>query len=205
MKEPGLAIGEEMGGLCSVVDARCLICSTNSMSHFGCKLSSITAREAAAATYFPIVVGINLGYLFLRLVYQRASLNIYSAVVTMVLVAGSVVAYKGILEDHANAPKGKGGSEALAGGASLDLLGLLVVVQYGTVLVSEKLYWLLVIIPVWGGWKLYSIFGSKDGLSGLMPNMNPPESNEGVVDGAAAEKANEKRQKRAERRRQKWS
>lgn len=38
---------------------------------------------------------------------------------------------------------------ALAGGASLDLLGLVIVIQYGTILVSNKFYWLLVVIPMY--------------------------------------------------------
>lgn len=55
----------------------------------------------------------------------------------IILVSLSVFSYWGILEDHANVnmPKGtkKGGnssSDALAGGALLDLLGLVVVIQY---------------------------------------------------------------------------
>jgi len=87
------------------------------------------------------------------------------------LVALSFVSYKGILEDHANTiPRGKGSSNALAGGASLDLLGLVVVTQYGTVFVSEKLYWLLVLVPLWAGWNIYNtFFGSKAGGNEFTP------------------------------------
>lgn len=130
-------------------------------------------------------------------------------VITIALVGLSYISYKGILEDHANTiPKGKGKSDALAGGASLDLLGLVTVVQYGTVLFNEKLYWLLVTIPLWGGWKLYTTFfggGSKVGNNGFMPSQMGNNVNEDAGDPTSAEKANEKRQKRAERRRQKWS
>ena len=130
-------------------------------------------------------------------------------VITIALIGLSYISYKGILEDHANTIKGKGKSDALAGGASLDLLGLVTVVQYGTVLFSEKLYWLLGIIPLWGGWKLYTTFfggGSKAGNNGFMPNqMGGSNVNEDAGDPTSVEKANEKRQKRAERRRQKWS
>ena len=125
----------------------------------------------------------------------------------MTLVGLSFVSYKGILEDHANTiPKGKGKSEALAGGASLDLLGLVVVTQYGTVLISEKMYWLLIVIPIWGVWKIYSIFfASKGGSSdGFMPDAQTG-TNEDATDPAVAEKAKAKREKRAERRRQKWA
>jgi len=90
------------------------------------------------------------------------------------LVSLSVFSYWGILEDHANVnmPKGtkKGGnssSDALAGGALLDLLGLVVVIQYGSVFVSEKVYWLLLLIPLRAGWKVYStFFGSSSKQAG---------------------------------------
>ena len=102
--------------------------------------------------------------------------------------------------------KSKGG-EALAGGASLDLLGLLTVVQYGSVLISEKFYWLLSIIPVWGGWKIYStFFGSKGVASGLMGGGGGDSTMDNNGNNDTTDKAaDEKRQKRAERRRQKWS
>eukprot|EP00581_Thalassiosira_minuscula_P015205 CAMPEP_0183715262 /NCGR_PEP_ID=MMETSP0737-20130205/9567_1 /TAXON_ID=385413 /ORGANISM="Thalassiosira miniscula, Strain CCMP1093" /LENGTH=174 /DNA_ID=CAMNT_0025944351 /DNA_START=35 /DNA_END=559 /DNA_ORIENTATION=+ len=163
------------------------------------------ARETAASTYFPIVIGLNAVYLLLRLFYQRISISSPSSIAaTLGLVGLSFVSYKGILEDHANTI-GKHKGDALAGGASLDLLGLVVVVQYGTIFFTPKLYWALVLIPLWGGWKLYStFFGSKGGSGdGSMPK-NPLES-DAAVDKAAAEKADAKRQKRAERRRQKWA
>ena len=126
---------------------------------------------------------------------------------TILLIMGSAISYKGVLEDHANkASKLKGNSEAFAGGASLDLLGLIVVVQYGTVLVSEKIYWLLILIPLWGGWKIYSIFfGSNKLGSGFMPKQPVMESNNDDTTDEATEEANAKRQKRSERRRQKWT
>ena len=117
------------------------------------------ARQAASTSYFPIVVALNSGYLFLRLVYQWSSVTVSRCVAAAILVALSYVSYKGILEDHANTiPKGKGSSNALAGGASLDLLGLVVVIQYGTVFVSEKLHWLFVLVPLWAGWNIYTTF-----------------------------------------------
>ncbi|KAL7527996.1 hypothetical protein ACHAWF_002395 [Thalassiosira exigua] len=165
-----------------------------------------TAREAAAATYFPFVVGSNLVYLFLRLVYRRDALAPRVWIAAAGLVATSALSYRGILEAHAHpAPGSKGGSEALVGGASLDLLGLVVAVQYGTVLISEKFHWLLVLIPLWGGWKLYKMFfAAKDGF-GLMPKGGTVPSDDANVDNATADKAEEKRRRRTERRRQKWS
>ncbi|KAL3759579.1 hypothetical protein ACHAWU_000878 [Discostella pseudostelligera] len=169
------------------------------------------ARQAASTSYLPIIIAINAGYLFLRLIYQRNLLSVTHLLATLFFVVLSFISYKGILEDHANTiPKGKSstssGAEALAGGASLDLLGLVSVVQYGSVLLSTKIYWLLVLIPIWGGWKLYSIM--KGGLGGLFPNKasTMPTTNESDnVNDDNAEKSNARKQKRAEKRRQKWS
>ena len=47
---------------------------------------------------------------------------------------------------------------ALAGGASLDLLGLVIVIQYGSIFVSNKFYWLLVMIPIYAAYKMYTTF-----------------------------------------------
>ena len=83
-----------------------------------------SARESAASTYFPIVVGLNIGYLFLRIFLQWNSFTIYNGLATIVLIGLSCLSYKGILEDHANTIPGGGGgksgsnSKALAGGAS---------------------------------------------------------------------------------------
>ena len=90
----------------------------------------------------------------------------------------------------------------LAGGKYLDLLGLTVVIQFGTALWSYKFYWLLCIIPPVGLWTLYSTFkgsmpGASDGGSGIKEEASgeQPES----------EEVTNRRQKRAERRRQKRS
>jgi hypothetical protein len=163
---------------------------------------TLLARQAASSSYFPIIVAINGGYLFLRLVYQRSLISVTHLLATIVLLILSSVSYKGIVEDHANTiPKGKvGAGEALAGGASLDLLGLVSMVQYGSVFVSTKMYWLLVLIPIWGAWKLYSIF--KGGVGGMFPNGKMPT--ESAVNDNNAEISNAKKQRRAEKRRQKW-
>jgi len=117
------------------------------------------------------------------------------------LVGLSYLSYRGVVDNHANQDfkNNKKADDALAGGAFLDMLGLVSVVQFGSVLFSDKFYWLLLLIPTVGGWKLYSTV--KGGLPG-MPNATSAAAssdNEQV-----SEKDNEKRQKRAERRRRKW-
>lgn len=157
-----------------------------------------SARGAAAKTYLPIVASTNILYLFLRLVYYKSSLTTYHITMAILLIAISSLAYKGILDDHANSSGSKG--EALAGGLSLDLLGLAVLVQFGS-LASDYFYWLLVSIPVVGMYKLYGAFkGGKDAVGGFMPNDS--DDNRGKVE---SEEAKAKRQRRAERRRQKWN
>ena len=169
----------------------------------------LSAKQSAATTYFPIVLAINAVYLFLRFIYQRNSITILHTLITIGLVSLSYISYKGILEDHANTIPSKGNkSDALAGGVSLDLLGLVLIVQYGTIFISTKLYWLLLIIPIWGCYKLYTTFfgGKGGGLGGLMGgSSNQMMGNDDGKETAVDPQLAEKRQKRAERRRQKWS
>lgn len=117
----------------------------------------------------------------------------------IILVGISCFAYKGILDDHANSTSGGGKGEALAGGLSLDLLGLAIVIEFGSFM-SDYFYWLLGVIPVVGFYKLYTAFqGGKKAVGGFMPDpVVGTESKGKIVD-------NEKRQKRADRRRQKWN
>ena len=189
-------------GICIISFSRNFFCLPISLG----AARNTKARQAASSSYLPIILVINGIYLFLRVIYQQSLISAGHLVATIILVILSVVSYKGILDDHANTiSKGKGGSgEALAGGASLDLLGLVSIVQYGSVFVSTKIYWLLVLIPLWGGWKLYCIF--KGSVGGLFPNGGTTKpTNESAVNDASAEQLNAKKQKRAERRQQKWS
>ncbi|KAL3785857.1 hypothetical protein HJC23_008745 [Cyclotella cryptica] len=164
------------------------------------------ARGAAANTYFPIIAGVNLFYLFLRIIYCKTSLTVFHGSMSLILVGLSCFAYKGILEDHAHSAGsgavGKG--EALAGGLSLDLLGLTVLVQFGS-LASDYFYFLLALIPIAGGYKLYKTFkGDSAASAGFMNESNEVEStnNNKFID---PDKADARKQKRAERRRQKWN
>ena len=166
---------------------------------------ALAARKAAEQTYFPVISALNLGYLVARIFYQGAFDNVWSVAVSLLLVGGSAFSYRGILDDHANTiskKSSKGDGEKLAGGASLDLLGLTTVVQYGTALISPNFYWVLAILPVWGAFKLFTTFFGKSGLaSGMMGGGGDPMMDQGAD--AAMDEASAKRQRRAERRRQK--
>jgi hypothetical protein len=112
-------------------------------------------------------------------------------------------AYMGIMDSAANHSST---DKSLAGGASLDLLGFAMVVQFGSVLLSSKFYWLLAGLPFWAAWSLYTMFGGGGGLSSLIGGKKaapaPPSESSGTE---GKEKQDERRQKRADRRRQKWS
>jgi len=104
--------------------------------------------------------------------------------------------YIGILDN----PQNRSSSDkSLVGGASLDLLAVVLVVQFGSILVSPKFYWLLIALPPWGAWSLYKTFyGDRNKAS-------PPPEDLTAEDKSKNEKAAEKRKKRAERRQKKWS
>lgn len=162
------------------------------------------ARSSTSSTYLPIVLIINVVHFLLRL---RNSLNRFQLVMTLVLWILTAFAYRGIVEDAAT--QGGSKSDKIAGGASLDLLGIVVLVQFGSVLYSDKFYWILAVpLPLWGLWRLYSTVrsvspGNDDGQSrGWFQGRkrtNDVEMTKEEKDLA------EKRRKRAERRRQKWS
>ena len=174
------------------------------------------ARAAASATYFPIVAGLNVIHLLIRLYQCDAFASSRSNIVLNALLIGlTAFAYKGILDDHAESASksttkvvgGGKSNEKLAGGASLDLLGLVVLIQFGSALISDKFYWMLAILPFWGAYKIYQmVYGAKNLMGGgsgggggsMAPSMAPSAGMEGTADAA-----DERRKKRAERRRMK--
>eukprot|EP00569_Conticribra_weissflogii_P006132 CAMPEP_0171334200 /NCGR_PEP_ID=MMETSP0878-20121228/4514_1 /TAXON_ID=67004 /ORGANISM="Thalassiosira weissflogii, Strain CCMP1336" /LENGTH=173 /DNA_ID=CAMNT_0011835267 /DNA_START=140 /DNA_END=658 /DNA_ORIENTATION=+ len=173
------------------------------MANAAAKKSAV-AREAAAKTYMPIISVLDIIYLILRL-SKFDTLTKTEAFFTVLLLILSCVSYVCILDAHANNSSVSKKGDPLAGGASLDLLGLVVVVQYGSVLISSKFYWLLLLIPSYGGWKLYStFFGGSSGVAGMVPQNQPAKGYLESKEGEDSDKAADKRKRRAERRRQKW-
>lgn len=154
----------------------------------------IIARSQAAGTYFPIVTGVNVVYILLCLGVQgyESYLNLWSMAGVLSLLILTYIAYNGILDNAANRnPSDK----SLVGGSFLDLLGLTMLIQFGTVLWSPRFYWFLVAVPVGGGWTLYSTFkGGRDGPAKKTEKNEPTNEDEALA---------ARRQKRAERRRQK--
>jgi hypothetical protein len=167
---------------------------------------SPTARSAAAGFYRPFLAAINAVYLVLRWTLMGFQVS-WSELVLLVCIGGlELYAYIGIMDSAANQSST---DKSLAGGASLDLLGFTLVVQFGSILLTSKFYWLLVGLPFWAAWSLYTMFGGGGGggISSLMGGgktaVPAPPSETSGTDGK--EKQDERRQKRADRRRQKWS
>ena len=173
------------------------------------------AREAASATYLPIVGGINVLHMLIRLYQWEAFTSSRSTIVlNALLLILTAFAYKGILDDHAESASksttkvvsGGKANEKLAGGASLDLLGLVVLVQFGSALISNKFYWLLAILPFWGAYKIYTmVYGAKNMMRGGSEGGGGYSSMAAPTDGQSGtgDAAEERRKRRAERRRMK--
>jgi hypothetical protein len=159
------------------------------------------ARKNAATTYKPILLGINALYVLLRAAHWQQAVQAWQLVGSITLWILQYVSYQGILDDASTfSSNNNNNSEALAGGKYLDLLGLTVAIQFGTALWSNKFYWLLCILPPVALWTLYST------LKGSMPGSS--DGNGTKQDAAApseSEEVTNRRQKRADRRRQKWS
>jgi len=120
----------------------------------------------------------------------------------LILLGLQYYAYVGILE---NAVTRSPSDKSLVGGASLDLLGVVLVVQFGSVLITPKLYWVLAALPPWAAYSLYRTFYGSSNNSGVGGGMapQPPGAAMTASQKEEAEKLEERRQQRAERRRQK--
>lgn len=166
------------------------------------------ARASTSSTYLPIVYIINAIYFGLRVVLRWSTFDRFQIAMSLILWILTFVAYRGIVEDSATNQN----SKSLAGGASLDLLGVVVLIQFGSVLWSDNFYWILAgPLPAWGVWRLYS---TVKGMSSPSADSNFGGGGSGFFGGGANQEAEdkeedkdlaEKRRKRAERRRQKWS
>lgn len=107
--------------------------------------------------------------------------------------------YNGISNDAQIAASSTSTSKDLAGGVYLDILGIVLTSQFLGGFWKEGCYWILVILPIWGLYRIikwYFFSGEEEESSTTSGGKKKTE-----VD----ERTKEKREKRAERRRQKWS
>jgi hypothetical protein len=108
--------------------------------------------------YRPFLLGINGFYLILR--YYMAPFwdthhlieTFESIFVLLVLFGLQYYAYRGILEHAVNSASQKMKNDStLIGGSNLDLLALALLVQFGALFISSKIYYVLAIVaPIWG-------------------------------------------------------
>ena len=161
------------------------------------------ARQAASSIYKPIILLLNAVYIYLRIVRKWDSWKTGPILTTGLVWAMTYFCYQGIILDHENMvsvtsskvspnqSQSNTKQKRLAGGVYLDILAVVLFIQFGS-LWKEKLLWLLIIFPIWGGYTLYHTF-----LKGMLPSKSENVQEDPIAD--------EKRRKRAERRRQKWS
>jgi len=150
-----------------------------------------------ASFYKPLLIGINIVYVILQYTLGAgfANLGLSDYLAILAILALQMYAYIGILDSAAHHHKTS--DKSLVGGSNLDLLAITCVIQFGTLLISRKFYYLLALVPVWAACSLYkTFFGGKDSN----------KAGTAAADAAGDDsKQTERRQKRAERRRQKWS
>mmetsp|Transcript_27478 Transcript_27478/g.42270 ORF Transcript_27478/g.42270 Transcript_27478/m.42270 type:complete len:166 (+) Transcript_27478:275-772(+) len=154
------------------------------------------AKSSTAGVYKPLLLGSNALYILLLFAWTR-SWGVWFILGMLATWGLQGYAYVGILDQAANAHStGKGNKNDLVGGVNLDILALTLVVQFGTALHSSQWYWLIMIVPIWGGWSLYkSYFG---GSSKKTPGAAEEET-------TVSETVKQRREQRAEKRRKKWS
>lgn len=161
-------------------------------------ISKWSAKKEATKIYLPLLVVTNVIYIALLFggTILQTKFGIFATIVTWIEQAYS---YVGILE-HASTNAGNKNSKELAGGSSLDLLAVTLLVQFLSVLHSVKWLWISVVgVPVVGAYGLYkAVYGGESNKK-----TPPSKSNSGNDDDTDDPKA-AKRKRRAEKRRQKW-
>lgn len=163
----------------------------------GAAKKAAAAQAATANIYQPLLLATNVIYLLLLIgIQQEWTLWLF---IRIVLNWGlQVFAYMAILDQARNNNKKK--TKELIGGVHLDLLALTILIQFGSILHSTKWFYLLVLVPLGGGWTFYSTF-----IKGQFPMSNSNPSDEGSTTPSASLSSDDKRQKRAQKRSQKWS
>jgi len=157
---------------------------------------ALIAREVASSFYLPFIIIVNMVHILLNYYYLQSSIvNVWSIVQWI----GTYFAFKGILDDATDNFSQNFRNKRLAGGIYLDLLALIMFTQYASLLLSQKINWLLVIAPIgYGIQKFY--LGTNDNSE---TTANDGSDSKDVMSSEAKEALMERRKKRAERRRQK--
>lgn len=152
------------------------------------------AKQKTTSFYKPALLALNLLHLVILHFHPQIPTTKSRCIITLIEWILTYTSYNAIVHASQLGATLTGGKERdLKGGVYLDILGLVLVVQFGSVLISSMMDYLLVALPVGYAWKWYK----GDGKSS--------EDNDAVedMDEGAKKELEERRRKRAERRRQK--
>jgi hypothetical protein len=114
-----------------------------------------------ASFYQPFLLIMNLLYMITRTrLYGFNSVQVsifwdFLAIVSYLIL--QFWAYTGILDYATNHPPTKNDTK-LVGGVWLDLLGVIFIIQFGAIIVTPKLNWLLLMIPPAAIYTIYQTF-----------------------------------------------
>jgi hypothetical protein len=134
-----------------------------------------------------MLLAVNVVYAALRWMHMGTTTFTWTDLLGLATCVGlQVYAYIGILE---NATNRSSNDKNLVGGAALDILCLTVLIQFGGFW-SPKCFWMFLVFPSWCAYSLYQTFSI--GSSKKAPGTEVGENKQ----------TEEKRQMKAERRRQ---
>jgi hypothetical protein len=173
--------------------------------------TKIKAKQSTAKIYIPILVISNILYVVLMLgtsnsiPYNGTKFGIFGMIITWLMQAYS---YVGIIESSAiEATASKKNNKDLAGGSNLDLFVATIVTQFLSVLHSQKWFYVtLVGVPLTGAYKLYyTFYPSSSKNKSKSTTSTSAKTNDNKDDNKDDDPMTEKRKRRADKRRQKWS
>lgn len=164
-------------------------------------MANAAAKKAAAAKketssiFLPVIVILNLLHILLLCV-KSSVLSKGRIALTILELVGTYIAYQGILQDAevGKLTRNKNNSSDMPGGLYLDVLGLILFVQYGSIFIGGLLNWLLLIAP--------TVYGLMKWIKSRSRNSDTDDT-ETEQDASAKKELEERRRKRAERRKQK--
>lgn len=155
----------------------------------------IPARASAGKTFLPIFLGVNFVYLAIRFGFSSIEdFNMWSYLGIFLLLGLNWLCYTSILDSASNTTSSTS-SKDLPGGVWLDVVAIVWLTQLATTFWSSLAYYLLLVLPPMAAYKVYDSFQSP---KGTVSGKEKPASEEAV-----SEEVQQRRQKRADRRRQK--
>mmetsp|Transcript_3872 Transcript_3872/g.5067 ORF Transcript_3872/g.5067 Transcript_3872/m.5067 type:complete len:166 (+) Transcript_3872:46-543(+) len=163
-------------------------------------MANAAAKKAAAAKqqtnsfYLPLIVSLNFLHIFLLFILSSQTFTKTRIFITVIEWIGTYISYQGILHDAETGKLTRDKKDTkLSGGIYLDILGLILFVQYGSMFIGGFVDWLLLFVPVSYG--IYYWFSKRD--------KSGTDNKESGQDDEQNKELDERRRKRAERRRQK--